>query len=426
VTPGEELSSTVRRAQAGDREAYGWIVRRFQDMAVGYAASILGDFHLAEDAAQEAFLEVWRDMAQLREPAAFASWLRKIIFKQCDRITRGKRVATAPMEHAIDLAALQPGPAEMAERRELQEAVREAIRSLPTGEREAIVLFYISEYSQQEIATFIGLSVIGVKKRLAAARRRLKERMITMMQDDLHSQRPSRDERFAARVLIFSQQFSGKIDAGTSLVRCLMDLADAQDDERFKAAIERINQDVVAGQPLSRAMERHPDLFPEPYLKAVRVGEATETLEIQLGRLAAGEPFEFEGDDDPERFGAESPTVAAMAEGFLWWGIRQGVSEIQLLSYWAEVRLDVVFLTGGLVQQVYSFPSYGRQSPLKQLPRPLFDRFMRLAGLAGHGYEQEGQIQFKRQDGRINEMWAVRRRTYSGDILVIQVRPGGD
>ena len=63
----EELTSTVRRAQAGDLEAYGWIVRRFQDMAVGYAASILGDFHLAEDAAQEAFLEVWRDLAQLRE-----------------------------------------------------------------------------------------------------------------------------------------------------------------------------------------------------------------------------------------------------------------------------------------------------------------------------------------------------------------------
>lgn len=423
MTPGEELIATVRRAQAGDREAYGWIVRRFQDMAVGYAASILGDFHLAEDAAQEAFLEVWRDLAQLREPAAFAGWLRKIVFKQCDRITRGKRVATVPMEAAVDRAAPELGPVEMAERRELQEAVREEIRSLPEGERDAIVLFYISEYSQQEIAAFIGLSVIGVKKRLGAARRRLKERMITVMQNDLQAQRPSRDERFAARVLTFSQQFSGKIDAGTSLVRCLMDLAEAQDDERFKAAIEQINQDVVAGMPLSRAMERQPEFFPEPYLRAVRVGKATETLEIQLGRLAAGEAFEFEGDDEPERFSAESPTIAAMAEGFLWWAFRQGVSEIQLLSYWAEVRLDVMFLTDGIVQQVYTFPSYGRQSPLKQLPRPLFSRFMRLAGLAGHGYEQEGLIRFKHKDGHIDEMRAVRRRTYSGDVLVVRVRP---
>src|SRR3954447_4441968 len=101
MAESEEMISSVRRAQTGDLEAYGWLVRRFQDMAVGYAASILGDFHLAEDAAQEAFLEVWRDLVKLREPAAFAGWLRKIVFKQCDRITRGKRVATVPMEAAV-------------------------------------------------------------------------------------------------------------------------------------------------------------------------------------------------------------------------------------------------------------------------------------------------------------------------------------
>src|SRR5438128_8280537 len=128
MADNEELISTVQRAQAGDLEAFGWIVRRFQDMAVGYAAPVLGDFHLAEDAAQEAFLEVWRDLAQLREPVAFAGWLRKIVFKQCDRLTRGKRVATVPMEAAGDLAAPQLGPAEMAERRELREAGRQAVR----------------------------------------------------------------------------------------------------------------------------------------------------------------------------------------------------------------------------------------------------------------------------------------------------------
>src|SRR5258708_3587178 len=100
MAESDELISTVRRAQAGDLAAYGWIVRRFQDMAVGYAATILGDFHLAEDAAQEAFLEAWRDLALLREPAAFAGWLRKIVFKQCDRLTRGKRIDTVPMEAA--------------------------------------------------------------------------------------------------------------------------------------------------------------------------------------------------------------------------------------------------------------------------------------------------------------------------------------
>ena len=46
----EPLTTLVNRAQAGDLDAYGAIVHRFQDMDVGYAYSVLGDFHLAEDA----------------------------------------------------------------------------------------------------------------------------------------------------------------------------------------------------------------------------------------------------------------------------------------------------------------------------------------------------------------------------------------
>src|SRR5437763_10117781 len=114
---GEKLIAWVRLAQVGDTEAFGRIVRRFQDMAVGYAASLLGDFHLAEDAAQEAFLEAWRDLPQLREPAAFAGWLRRIVFKQCHRLTRGRRLPTVPLEAAAALASPEPGPAEVAERR---------------------------------------------------------------------------------------------------------------------------------------------------------------------------------------------------------------------------------------------------------------------------------------------------------------------
>ncbi len=91
----DRLSALIRRAQAGEITVYDAIVRRFQDMGVGYAASILGDFHLAEDAAQEAFVVAWRELPRLREPAAFAGWLRKIIFRQCDRLTRGKRLTTA-------------------------------------------------------------------------------------------------------------------------------------------------------------------------------------------------------------------------------------------------------------------------------------------------------------------------------------------
>ena len=67
---GNKRRDAHRRAQAGDLAAYDAVVRRFQDMAVGYAYSLVGDFHLAEDAAQEAFIEAYLDLNKLQEPAA--------------------------------------------------------------------------------------------------------------------------------------------------------------------------------------------------------------------------------------------------------------------------------------------------------------------------------------------------------------------
>ena len=76
----DALDVIVTRAREGETEAFGILVRRFQDMAVGYGYSILHDFQLAEDAAQEAFFEAYT-LSKLREPAAFAGWFRRIVFK---------------------------------------------------------------------------------------------------------------------------------------------------------------------------------------------------------------------------------------------------------------------------------------------------------------------------------------------------------
>src|SRR5512136_3487163 len=102
----------VVAARRGDVEAFDALVRQFEDMAVGYAYSVLGDFGLAEDAAQDAFVQAYLDLKTLREPQAFPAWLRRLVFKQCDRITRRKRVPTVPL--GAELADARPGPQEAA------------------------------------------------------------------------------------------------------------------------------------------------------------------------------------------------------------------------------------------------------------------------------------------------------------------------
>jgi len=183
----EELKSLVVRAQAGDLEGYGEIVRRFQDMAYGYAYSVLGDFHLAEDAAQEGFVEAYGCLANLREPAAFPGWFRRVIFKHCDRITRKRRPEKGAVEELGATPSEEPGPSKVAERREMRDTVLRAIRALPEDQRTATTLFYINGYSQEEIADFLEVTVAAVKSRLQASRRRLR-RMLAMVADELKGQ----------------------------------------------------------------------------------------------------------------------------------------------------------------------------------------------------------------------------------------------
>ena len=80
----EHLKAALEQAKAGDVDGFAVLVERFQDMAVGYSYSILGDFHLAEDAAQEAFLEAYPNLHKVYGPEAFPSWFGHPVYRTAD------------------------------------------------------------------------------------------------------------------------------------------------------------------------------------------------------------------------------------------------------------------------------------------------------------------------------------------------------
>ena len=115
-------ASLVEKAKAGDIDAFGELVTRFQDMACGCAYAVLGDFHLAQDAAQEAFLEAYRSLPRIEDPNAFPGWFRRIVLHRCNRLTRRKSVPAQPIDVAVSVASPHPSPAVTAERRETHSA----------------------------------------------------------------------------------------------------------------------------------------------------------------------------------------------------------------------------------------------------------------------------------------------------------------
>jgi RNA polymerase sigma factor (sigma-70 family) len=242
----DSLVSLINLVLAGDADAYGAIVRRFQDMAVGYAFTLLRDFQLAEDAAQEAFFEAYRDLPKLREAAAFPGWFRCIVFKQCDRLKRGKSFSTVSLAATDEQISNALNPAEAVLQEEMKDHLWQAIGALPEHQRATLTLYYISGYSQSEVGAFLDVPMTTVKKRLFAARNRLRLMLLDKVENSLREQRPSRHEVFANRLLeIFNAARLGNtalilaVNSGHNEVAELLLLAGVQPDIYEAAAIGR-------------------------------------------------------------------------------------------------------------------------------------------------------------------------------------------
>jgi RNA polymerase sigma factor (sigma-70 family) len=267
----DALGALIGRATSAEaplatrHDAFIALVEQFQDTAFGYAYSLLGDPHLAQDATQEAFVTAYCRLGDLRAPAAFPLWLRRVVRTHCARLRRGRALPAASLdalrrdEGGVAADVVDPDgagdPAAAAEARELHDAVAAALRGLPPHERLVTVLFYVAGHPQDEIARFLGVPVTTVKKRLQAARKRLQQRMMAMMDDALkeHGDRylPSRDRRLVESLRFLTAFDAAASDAELPVVELLLvdgldvDTADSGGRTLLSLAAQRGNLDAV-------------------------------------------------------------------------------------------------------------------------------------------------------------------------------------
>src|SRR4030095_8357111 len=118
-----ELRALLRAAQDGDKDAFGQVVMRFQDMAYASAYATVGDACLAQDIAQEAFLDAYLNLSKLRDPAAFPGWLRRLSIGDSNRHRPSQLRPTVPLEDAGSLYTHLPDPALTLEETQLRQEV---------------------------------------------------------------------------------------------------------------------------------------------------------------------------------------------------------------------------------------------------------------------------------------------------------------
>jgi RNA polymerase sigma factor (sigma-70 family) len=178
----KDYENYVHRAQAGDQPAYTQLVVRFQDIAQASAYAWIGDHELARDAVQEAFLEAYLNLYQLKAAAAFPGWLRRIVIKHCDRQTRRKRVPTTSEVSDNEHLPVDSSPLVKLLSAEERQGVRHAVEALPENIRMIVALHYFGGAGGQEMADFLELPLSTIKKRLRMARDKLREKDMNVIE----------------------------------------------------------------------------------------------------------------------------------------------------------------------------------------------------------------------------------------------------
>lgn len=165
----------LERAQRGDDEAFANIVESYQRPVFNLCYRMLGDAREAEDAAQETFIRAYRSIRRYDSTKPFASWLLAIAAHYCIDQIRKRRLNLVSVEEMgyIELSDDNPGPEASISRSEEQDRVRSLLTHLGPVDRAAVVMYYWYDFSYEEIAESLSISLSAVKSRLHRARREM-------------------------------------------------------------------------------------------------------------------------------------------------------------------------------------------------------------------------------------------------------------
>lgn len=180
MAPGEQHDAElVRRAQAGELEAFAEIVRRYEQRLRLVLVRILDDARDVEEAVQDAFVQAWRHLDRYRGEAALFTWLYRIGVNAALARGRRREHATVNLDsvEGRDGSALDPAlsPQAAAEACELRGRIVAALARLPFEQREAVVLRDVAGLSNEEVASALEISLAAAKSRIHRGRLQLRD-----------------------------------------------------------------------------------------------------------------------------------------------------------------------------------------------------------------------------------------------------------
>jgi RNA polymerase sigma-70 factor (ECF subfamily) len=166
----------VEQAAKGDGDSFTELCRRYYGPMVAIGHAIIGDRHLAEDAAQQAFAKAAVHLPRLRKPEQFGRWVAAICrneAKDLARVRRGLSTVGDLVEQAERVEGVSPSDRGQDARDTAGEAVKKALSRLPAEAREVVYLRFYDGLSYEQISAALGISEQAINGRLRRAKRKL-------------------------------------------------------------------------------------------------------------------------------------------------------------------------------------------------------------------------------------------------------------
>lgn len=182
VTVQSDDLSLIEQTLAGDREAFGRLVLRYQDRLFGTLVHMLGSIHDARDVAQEAFLSAFEKLDTFRKEASFYSWLFRIAYNAAVTNRRKSKRDRASLDAQYETSGHEPpdenptaDPAHDLHAQERVQLVRDALDQLSPEYRDVLVMKEFDSMKYEEIAAVLNCPIGTVRSRIFRARLELKE-----------------------------------------------------------------------------------------------------------------------------------------------------------------------------------------------------------------------------------------------------------
>ena len=162
----------LNQVHRGNQEAFTQLVETYQKPVYNLCYRMLGDPDEAEDASQETFLRVYKNIKHYDAKRPFSTWLLSIAAHHCIDQIRKRRMVIVSMDAMpyIDPPDGLPGPEASLYLMEDQNRVQALLKTLNPFDRAAVVMYYWYDFSYEEIAQNLSLSLSAVKSRLHRAR----------------------------------------------------------------------------------------------------------------------------------------------------------------------------------------------------------------------------------------------------------------